>query len=90
MCSLTLPLCAGFHRQLSCVVVRGPSYESYVRTKTLWSFILRVAEGPHDERGAEDIGWTLVQIGNDTPGVWKKVYMDDKAAGEEEVRENLK
>ena len=87
---LTLSLCVGFHCQLSCVVERGPSYESYVRTKTPWSFILRVVEGPHDGRGPEDIGWLRVDVVKDPPVLWKKVYIVDEAAMEEEVREDLK
>jgi len=46
--------------------------------------LLRV---PHDEWRHEDIGWTRVDVGKDPPGLWKKVYIDDEAAGE--VREDL-
>jgi len=62
--------------------------KSYVRTKNLWSFMLRVVEGRHDGRRPEDIRWSRVDVAERSGSTWNRStsYPPPRILGWVEVR----
>ena len=60
----------------------------HVRTKNLWSFMLRVVEGRHDGRRPEDIRWSRVDVMERSGSTWNRStsYPPPRILGWVEVR----